>query len=162
MSIICIDVGHGMGSDGKYQRPLIDCRSGKAVIINNFKPSDLDGVQGVYREDFGTLAIGRAVQAELECMGHKVYLTRGDKYDAGIWLANKLDINSWQKKNWKDWRFICEYAKKINSDVMISIHTNAGKGTGSSCFWYSLPNGPVFARCLTGTVYQMDQSLLGV
>lgn len=149
---ICIDPGHGMGSDGKYQRPLIDCRNGKAEIINDFKPSELDGVEGVYREDFGTLAITRAIQAELECAGHKVYLTRGDKMDAGIWLSNKLDLNSWQKKNWKNWRFICEYAKKVGSEVFVSIHTNAGKGTGSTGFWYASPQGPALAKALTDSL----------
>lgn len=149
---IILDPGHGIDSKGIYQRPLIDCRDGKVRIINDFRPSILDNKDNVYREDFGTLAIAKAAAAELECMGHKVRLTRRDNKNASLYLASILDGNAWKKAHWKSWKWIREYAKTEDSDIFVSIHTNAGGGTGCSAFWATSPQGIHLCEAITNEI----------
>jgi len=130
-----LDPGHGLNSKGEYQRPLMDCRGTKAIIVpNSMQPHSNDNQPGFYREDHGTLAIAKRVAAELECMGHKVFLTRKDNTNALGYLSAQSN-NAWKKANWKAWKWIKEFADQKKADVFVSIHTNAGGGSGSVAFW---------------------------
>jgi N-acetylmuramoyl-L-alanine amidase len=138
---IILDAGHGLDEKGQYQRPLIYCTSNSAIVIpDSMNPHPNDHAPGFYREDFGTLDIARAVKAELECMGHTVYLTRDDERNAGLYLSEKSN-SDWKKKFWQSWKWIQEFTKAKKADIFVSIHTNAGGGTGCCAFWSNPPNG---------------------
>ena len=146
---IVLDPGHGLNNKGRYSRPLMDCRGNKAIVVpNSMYPHENDYEPNFYREDLGTLAIAKRTAAELECRGHKVYLTRKDQNGAGLYLSSLSD-NEWKKKYWKSWKWIKDFTTKKNADIFVSIHTNAGGGTGTSCFWASAPNGVDLANVLT-------------
>lgn len=147
--IIVLDPGHGLNAQGKYGRPLIDCTGSKAIIVpNSMDPHINDGKPDFYREDFGTLAIAKATQEELEARGHTVFLTREDKYNASIYLSGFSD-NEWKKKYWKSWKWIRDLTAQKKADIFVSIHTNAGGGTGISCFWDTAPQGVDLSNALT-------------
>jgi len=147
--IIVLDPGHGLTPKGKYSRPLMDCRGEKTIAVpNSMYPHENDHEPGFYREDFGTLAIAKRVAAELECMGHTVYLTRKDENNAGVYLANLSD-NAWKKKYWKSWKWVKDFTVRKQADIFVAIHTNAGGGTGTSCFWASSRNGVELSNALT-------------
>jgi len=147
--VIVLDPGHGLKPNGKYSRPLMDCTGDKAIVVpDSMFPHENDGAPNFYREDFGTLAIAQKAAAELECMGHTVFLTRKDEHNAGIYLSSLSD-NQWKKKYWKSWKWVKEFTKEKDADIFVSIHTNAGRGTGTSCFWASSPNGVDLSNTLT-------------
>jgi N-acetylmuramoyl-L-alanine amidase len=139
--IIVLDPGHGLDETGFYQRPLIDCTSGKAIIIpDSMGPHPKDNTSGFYREDFGTLALSKAVELELENMGHTVFLTRGDNRSVALFMGEHSD-SEWKKKYWQSWKWTYEFTKEKKADIFVSIHTNAGRGTGCSAFWANPPHG---------------------
>ena len=147
--IIILDPGHGLNRKGKFGRPLMDCTKNKAIVVpNSMYPHDNDYNLNFYREDLGTLVIAKRTAVELESRGHKVYLTRQNENNAGIYLSSLSD-NEWKKKHWKTWKWIQDFTTKKNADIFISIHTNAGRGTGTSCFWASIPNGVDLSNSLT-------------
>jgi N-acetylmuramoyl-L-alanine amidase len=138
---ILLDPGHGLDKTGTYQRPLMDCTSGKAIIVpNGMKPHPNDHKAGFYREDFGTLAIALEAKLELEALGHTVYLTRNDHRDCAQYLGDR-STNQWRKAYWQGWKWTTEYIKEIEADIFVSIHTNAGGGTGTCGFWSESHNG---------------------
>ena len=150
---IILDPGHGLDSQGKFGRPLIDCTGKKAIIVpNSMDPHVNDNNPNFYREDFGTLAIAKRTQVELECMGHKVYLTRKDERNAGLYLSS-LSTNTWKKKYWKTWKWIRDFTARNHADIFVSIHTNAGGGTGVTCFWAELPNGVDLSESLVNEIH---------
>ena len=138
---IVIEPGHGLSKEGKYSRPLIDCRGENIKIIpNSIEPNENDYKYGFYREDFGTLSLANGVRKYLEELGHKVYLTREDNRSSDQYLSENCS-NEWKKEYWKKWKWIVEYTNEKNADVFVSIHTNAGGGSGCSLFWNESPNG---------------------
>jgi N-acetylmuramoyl-L-alanine amidase len=147
--IIVLDPGHGLRENGQFGRPLMDCTGNKAIVIkNSMCPHPDDYSPNFYREDFGTLAIAKSIAEKLEICGHKVYLTRTDKYNAKTYIS-KSSNNEWKKKYWKSWKWIRDFTAKKQADIFVSIHTNAGGGTGTSCFWASSPHGVNLANILT-------------
>lgn len=152
--IIVLDPGHGLKPTGDYSRPLIDCTGDKARIVpNSMFPHENDCKPGFYREDFGTLFIARRVAAELECMGHTVYLTRKDNKNAYTYLSEK-STNKWKRLYWKSWKWIKEFTASKDADVFVSIHTNAAGGTGCSAFWANPTNGKVLCENLTNSIHK--------
>lgn len=144
-----LDPGHGWDNNlGRYGRPITTIENGKAVIVpNSMGHSDKDHKPGFYREDFGTVEIARACKEALEGMGYEVHTTRGldsDKdMNASYHLANELNGNSWKRANWKDWKWIQEATIHYNSTAFVSIHTNAGGGTGVGAFFYEDAGKPL-------------------
>jgi N-acetylmuramoyl-L-alanine amidase len=146
--IICIDAGHGLSKEGIYSRPLIDCRNGKAIVLNYMKPHPLDHVDWVYREDFGTVQLGLVAKKYLEDQGHTVFLTRETDKNVEWNLPDELNANAWKRQYWKTHQWINEFARVKKSDVFVSIHTNAGTATGSSAFWCE-PSGVQLCQDIT-------------
>jgi N-acetylmuramoyl-L-alanine amidase len=132
---IILDPGHGLSEDGVYSRPLIDCRAGGAKTVNKFTHCDLDGVQDVYREDHGTLLIANETQKVLQRLGYNCLVTRGDKRNAALYLAEIMNGTQWQKTFWKSWKWVQQFALKSKSELFVSIHTNAGGASGCVGFW---------------------------
>ena len=155
---IVLDPGHGMNEDGRYQRPLMDCTGNEAKVIpNSMYPHQLDGTDGYYREDIGTLKLAKRIQAELECRGHKVFLTRKDKYHSKVYLSS-LSNNTWKKTHWKYWKWIRDFTERKNADIFVSIHTNAGGGSGVVGLWAD----PIKGVELCESIAQEIHSQLGL
>jgi N-acetylmuramoyl-L-alanine amidase len=148
---IIIDPGHGLKQNGMYSRPLLDCR-GKSVkfVKNGMKPHPDDYKDGFYREDFGTLLLAKEIK---EYIGNQanILLTRNDERDALQYLSEKSN-NKWKKENWPKWKWIVDFTNSNNADLFTSIHTNAGGGTGISCFWESAPQGIELSNILCNTL----------
>jgi N-acetylmuramoyl-L-alanine amidase len=144
-----LDPGHGWSSGlNRYGRPITTIQDDKAIIVPNSMGHHLKDYQaGYYREDFGTIEIARAAKESLEQLGYEVHTTRGlgsDKeMNASYHLANKLNGNSWKRANWKDWKWIQEATLQYNCTALVSIHTNAGGGTGVGAFYYEEAGKPL-------------------
>lgn len=138
-----LDPGHGWSNiDNLYSRPITTLKDGKAIILSrSMCRHEKDGVPGYYREDFGTLAIAKGTKEALEDMDYEVHVTRSfdDDLGATAHLAEELNGNPWQKGNWKSWKWIREATSHYKCDAFVSIHTNAGGGTGSSGFYAEDP-----------------------
>jgi len=138
---VILDPGHGMDATGLFARPLMNCNGLKAVAVpdsmyehkNEFSP-------GFYREDTGTLYIAKQAARYLEAQGHTVFLTRQGRENAKEYLSSLSD-NKWKRQYWKSWKWVKEFTIEKKADIFVSIHTNAGRGKGSACFWASTPNG---------------------
>jgi len=147
--IIVLDPGHGLNEKGIFSRPLMDCTGDKAICVpDSMHPHVNDYEPNFYREDIGTLAIAKKAAAELEAKGHTVLITRRDENNAGVYLSS-FSNNNWKKKHWKSWKWIKDFTLKHNADIFVSIHTNAGGGTGTSCFWAVSPNGVDLSKAVT-------------
>jgi N-acetylmuramoyl-L-alanine amidase len=158
MSTIVISPGHGLNKKNKYSRPLINTNNNKIGIINNMKPSKEDSLPGYYREDLGTLILAKEIREELKCK-HNVLLTREDERNAALWLS-KGSTNKWKKTFWPQSKWITNFTNKNNADIFISLHTNAGGGTGCSSFWESAPNGIIFSEILTKKIHEQTGLLI--
>jgi N-acetylmuramoyl-L-alanine amidase len=152
MSTIVISPGHGLNKKNKYSRPLININNNKIEIIDNMKPSKKDSLPGYYREDLGTLVLAKEIREELKCK-HNVLLTREDKRNAALWLS-KDSTNKWKKTFWSQSKWITNFTNNNNADIFISLHTNAGGGTGCVSFWESAPNGIIFSEILTKKIHE--------
>lgn len=75
-----------------------------------------------YREQDCTREIGRMVKSKLEALGHTVYATNID--------GNVSSISDSMHKRYS-------VANNNNVDLCISLHLNAGGGTGSEIFTYN-------------------------
>lgn len=139
--VIVLDPGHGFGAvKQRYGRPLMTLRNGKAVIADaSNAEDDRDHAPGFYREDHGTLLIAMAAAKELDALGYEVHATRANRFNARKYLSEKLDGDAWQKKNWKSWRWIRKLTSNVEADAFVSIHTNAGGGSGVSAFYAAGP-----------------------
>lgn len=150
---VTLDPGHGLQPDGSYQRPLMDCRSKNPFAVSDSMfPHPDDYTKGFYREDFGTLKIAQVAAEILRKEGHIVHLTRADERNAKLYLSEQSD-NAWKRTYWKKWKWIKDFTIKNKTDIFVSIHTNAGKGTGSRCFWASSPNGILLSQHLVQGLY---------
>lgn len=146
--IIVLDPGHGLQANGSYSRPLIDCTGNEAVIVpNSMKPHKNDYAKGFYREDLGTLRIALNTMSYLMEAGHIVFTTREDKESAELYLPSEDD--KWKRENWKRWKWVREFTKGVGADIFVSIHTNAGEGTGCSAFWADPINGKELCDSIT-------------
>jgi N-acetylmuramoyl-L-alanine amidase len=139
--VVVIDCGHGYDSNGIFKRPLMKLDLfGKVKKVTGGKPHEDDYSPRHYREDIGTLKIGKATKLFLEEMGFEVHLTRDDERSTGLYIKeqfkkqNNGKIGSWRKL-WPSWKWIKWFTKEKKADLFISIHTNAGGGTGVVSFY---------------------------
>lgn len=147
---IVLDSGHGLNEEGKFSRPLMDCTGKEVKIVPNcMEPHPLDNTKGYYREDFGTLELAKAIREELKDK-YNILLTREDKYNAQINLSKDC-TNSWKLSRWKKWQWIVDFTNKNKADIFISLHTNAGKGSGCSAFWEG-PAGLNLCEAITSKI----------
>jgi N-acetylmuramoyl-L-alanine amidase len=145
--IIVLDPGHGLKKNGQYSRPLMNCTGKEVLIVNNsIGPHPYDEAPMYYREDFGTLEIAKHIKKHLTNQGHCVFLTRENNENAELFLSK---LPNAPKKDWESWQWIKYLTKSVKADIFISIHTNAGQGTGTSCFWAQQPNGVTLSAFLT-------------
>lgn len=139
-STIILDPGHGL-ENGAYSRPLIDITNGYVKIINDYRPTPQDNLPGYYREDLGTLIMAKLVAAELECMGHKVFLTRNNNKSCASYLS-QFSQNEWKKKFWPGWKWVKQLTIDKKADLLVSLHTNAFNRLTSGCAgFYANPPG---------------------
>jgi N-acetylmuramoyl-L-alanine amidase len=117
---IVLDPGHGKNKKGQWQRPLMTHSSGET-----------------YREDMGTLEICKLLKRKLTEEGFRVYLTREDERSAKLFLEEKFNASAFKKNNWSVTKWIRWFTESKNPDLFLSIHTNAGKGSGPIAFWNS-------------------------
>jgi N-acetylmuramoyl-L-alanine amidase len=110
---IVIDPGHGLKPNGKFSRPLM---------------KSLEGYS--YREDLGTLEIAKYMAEFLNKEGIEVHLTREDERNVQLFMREKYELGKWRSVT----SCIKWFTKKINPDIFISIHTNAGGGSGPVAF----------------------------
>lgn len=137
---ILLDPGHGFNLiSGRYGRPLMKLGDNQAIIVpGSMKPHKNDRDEGYYREDFGTLAIAKHAKDRLKELGYEVFMTRNDDQIANAFLSKELKGTAWQIKNWKSHQWITKAADKWDCDALVSIHTNAGGGTGLTGFYDSI------------------------
>lgn len=148
---VLLDPGHGWSTQKQcFGRPLMQLKNGEVKNWGMSPPSVFSDSEfkSMYREDFGTIAIAAAVKAELEeTLVDEVFMTRStnNELDAAGYLYGEIG-NSIQepvlssskfipKEKWKPWRWIVEAAAYYNCDTVVSIHTNAGGGTGVTSFY---------------------------
>lgn len=140
--IITISAGHGLSRDNRWRRPLMDCRGSKAKVVKSSMGVHQDDfTQGFYREDIGVFNLSIDIQTALINRGHEVHLAREGIEGADIYLAHVLRNDPDVKQSWKKYQWIRHFTNKVNSDIFIELHTNAGGGTGCAAFWRSAPNG---------------------
>lgn len=147
--IVLIDPGHGFNAKTKlFQRPLMLLEKGKTSIASSsLEEDDRDFLPNYYREDNMTLLIAMETIKALSDLGYKTYSTRADKYDCTHHLSETLETStSWKRSNWKSWQWIKEAGLVYKPDAFVSIHTNAAKGSGVSCFYEREYLGRPFAE----------------
>ena len=138
--------------DNKYSRPLINTNNSKIEILNNMNPNPKDSLPGYYREDLGTLILAKEIREELKNK-HTILLTREDERNSALWLSKDCS-NKWKKTFWSQAKWIIDFTNRNNADIFISLHTNAGGGTGCVSFWESAPNGIIFSEMLTKSIHE--------
>lgn len=155
MKTILLDPGHGWSNTaGRYGRPLVTIENDKVLIVpNSMHKHEKDYAPGYYREDFGTVKIASYAKNFLEKQGLNVFITRSltNNLDAAAHLSSEFGANLWQKTTWKAWRWIHEATVRYKADLLVSIHTNAGGGTGTTAFYSSGP-GKALATILCAEV----------
>lgn len=139
--IILIDPGHGMARNHKFERPLMhQINKEKVIVVPNSMyqtENDHNYDEGYLREDHNNLLIAMEVVKGLEDLGYNVKTTRTDYRDA-IWnLSEEFGSNSWKDNKWKEHNWTQFAQKKWKVDTFVSIHTNAGGGTGISGIYAS-------------------------
>lgn len=143
--IILLDPGHGATDfkpKGKFSRPLMTLENAGTSVkqICGAARHEKDSSVDCYREDLGTQLIAKSCSDKLIKLGiQDVYLTRTPEYDVNpnVYLAEKLGSNAFQRLTWGRSTWIRKYAKLINSNISIAIHTNAGGGRGCTAFYAS-------------------------
>jgi len=140
---VVIDPGHGYYRDGSRWRTQ------RSPITFNGK---------TYREDFGTVEISKYIVRYLRDKGVKVYATRelnknagngisgnpkwqeGAKYylqskgvSSSIW-NNGFRCRSFRLEHCQDIYARPLYANSVGADIFVSIHSNAGGGTGTETY----------------------------
>lgn len=147
--VITISAGHGLDIYDRWKRPLIDCRGDKAKIVkNSMKVHSDDFSPGFYREDIGVFDLSIEIQNALIDYGHTTYLVREGIEGADIYLSHLLRNDPNIKNRWKKYQWIRYFTNKVNSDIFIELHTNAGGGTGCAAFWREAPNGVELSKSI--------------
>jgi len=114
--------------------------------ISNGQRHPLDGVEGFWREDLGTVKIAASTSRKLLRLGYPTYSTRHNKVDTNAtrYLGDILQPTRWQKLHWSQATYIRKYAERIGSEILIAIHTNGGGGSGCAGF-HITPEGKLLA-----------------
>lgn len=153
--VILIDAGHGFNESTQlYERPLMELKKDKVEIADaTLTEDDRDYMDNFYREDHMTLLIAMETIKALDSLGYKAYCTRSDRRDSVYHLSNTLPTsNAWKKDKWGEWQWIHEAGKVYKPDVFVSIHTNAGGGTGISCLYEREEPGKALAKAISEEV----------
>lgn len=153
---ILIDPGHGLSREHKFERPLMHRINDKKVIVvpNSMSATENDHNydEYYYREDHGNLLLAMEVIKGLEDLGcYNVKTTRTDNRDA-IWnLSEEFGSNHWKDTRWKEYNWTQLAQKKWKVDTFVSLHTNAGGGTGVSGI-YASKKGEKLARDISNEI----------
>lgn len=153
--IVLIDAGHGFNEVKQlYERPLMELKGNKVEIADKTLTEDnRDHTDNFYREDHMTLLIAMETKKALDELGYKTYCTRSDKMDSTYHLSHTLkEVNAWKKANWNEWKWIQEAGKQYKPNAFVSIHTNAGGGTGISCLYENENPGKLLAKSVSTEV----------
>jgi N-acetylmuramoyl-L-alanine amidase len=150
--VILLDPGHGFDKKtGKYGRPLMKLLDNRVRIVQeSMRGHDKDSQPGYYREDFGTVEIATATSVALEDMGYTVYMTRSPESNLNAKYILE-DVFGEKKPLWSSARWVKEASKRWQADALVSIHTNAGKGTGCSAF-HASDKGLLLAKYICGEI----------
>ena len=148
--MIVIDPGHGMGSDGRYKRPIMDCSGPKAKVVrgahNDRSMDDLGYL--CYREDHGTLKIANEAYNTLGTLGYHVQFTRFDYEDVA---------QNYPNAKIPKWKIVRHLTELYGADAFVALHTNAGGGSGPRVFCRQpkapgiLDSSPL-ARCIMQSI----------
>ena len=172
---ILLDPGHGASDyapKGTFQRPLMSLSAtGQLSVVCGRQRNELDGschpipdnladyCTKYYREDFGNQQIANICKERLEFAGHKVFLTRDPNQDVSprVYLSTLpgvLDgVGPIKRRVWGGQTWTQHYSRLIKADILIAIHTNAGKSTGCAAF-YNDPPGKILGECITKELYE--------
>lgn len=153
--VVLIDAGHGFNEKTqRYERPLMRLKNDKVKVVDaTLTEDDRDHMENFYREDHMTLLIAMEAVYYLKELGYEVHCTRSSKMDSIHHLSNTLSTsNSWKKDNWSEWQWIREAVEVYKADAFVSIHTNAGGGTGISCFYGDNDTGKDLAKKVSDKV----------
>jgi len=136
---VILDCGHGLSKAGIFERPLCTVKkNGKVKIVNKFTLDDRDVDPDWYREDNAVLAIAREAEKFLVEMGFNVVVTRQDLRDIHQNVTEKYNLNQWKQDNWTESNYVKHLCNTEESDIYVSIHTNASasqKSNGVIGFW---------------------------
>jgi N-acetylmuramoyl-L-alanine amidase len=123
--------------------------TGVVKQISGGKRHSLDGHEGFYREDLGTVQIAKEAARKLGRLGYPVHMTRHPVIDtnAKCYLRDVMKPTRWQRAHWSQSTYIRKYAKSLGGDMLVSIHTNGGGGTGCSGF-YITPGGEALSETI--------------
>ena len=148
---IIIDPGHGKDRQGRWKRPLM-CLTPDGRILRGKRR--VEGAR-YYREDLGTLEIANGAREALGTLNYRPILTRTDQYASNLYLGGLYP----DFKSFGPIKATKELMRAKKADCLVSIHTNAGGGTGIACFWDG-PNGEHLAEALAEDVaFEMDLSI---
>lgn len=153
--VILIDAGHGFNELTQlYERPLMELKGNKVEIADaTLTEDDRDYMDNFYREDHMTLLIAIETIKALDNLGYKTYCTRSDRMDSIHHLSNTLPTsNAWKKDKWGEWQWVQEAGKVYKPDAFVSIHTNAGGGTGVSCLYAEREPGKALGKAISDEV----------
>lgn len=153
--VVLIDAGHGLNEATQlYERPLMELKGDKVKIADaTLTVDDRDHMDNFYREDHMTLLIAMEAIKALDSLGYKTYCTRADRMDSIYHLSNTLPTsNAWKKGHWGEWKWVREAGKVYKPDAFVSIHTNAGGGTGISCLYAEEEPGKAFGKAVSDEV----------
>lgn len=156
--VIIIDPGHGFNEEKqKYERPLMVLDGNEVKIADKTcEEDDRDHANNYYREDHMTLLIAMDTCKTLDELGYEVHCTRSDKMDCTYHLSNTLkNVNSWKLNNWKEWQWVKEAGKQYKPDAFVSIHTNAGGGTGITGLYETENPGKKLAKSITKEIKEV-------
>lgn len=152
---VLLDPGHGwQEAKGRYGRPLMYLGHHKVHNLGTRGTRDMDQGERFYREDFGTMAIAMAVKKLSAKTDLEIFLTRSpkDPIDAKGHLKKKLNATVWQKATWGRARWIRKAREHWDCDTVVSIHTNAGGGSGVTSFYRNKMTSLVLTTHLTEQV----------
>lgn len=160
---ILIDAGHGFSEKTKrYERPLMFLDEEKnevKIVPNSMSGTDKDYLPGYYREDHGTLLIAMETIKVLSDLGYDPYCTRSNRMDSLNHLETVIpNVTKYQKKVWQEHNWIQAAGEFYKPAAFVSIHTNAGRGEGVSCFYRDEEVGKDFAKEIASNVKEVMDS----
>lgn len=140
---ITVDAGHGLfwtGEKWSYQRPYCSI-DGDRVVYNR------EPVQDGHPEDEITSLIAEKLVRRLQDLGATVYTTRELNRDKGPgrsgspqWMEGALCYLTSNPETAPKWRsddvhVRWQYAEHMGSDIMVSIHANLGRMSGTETIY---------------------------